>query len=97
MWAQSFGLADVEARRAPSQTTMFGIGSVSKMFATVAIMQLVERGLVDIDAPLVRYLPSFRMADPRFADITVRMLLDHSSGLPGATYRNVQATSPVPD
>jgi CubicO group peptidase (beta-lactamase class C family) len=95
VWAESFGLADLDARRAPTETTMFGIGSVSKMFAAVAVMQLVERGLVDLDAPLVRYVPSFRMADPRFAEITVRMLLAHSSGLPGSTYRNAEATSPL--
>jgi CubicO group peptidase (beta-lactamase class C family) len=96
VWAESFGLADLDARRAPTETTMFGIGSVSKMFAAVAVMQLVEKRLVDLDAPLVRYVPSFRMADPRFADITVRMLLSHSSGLPGSTYRNAEATSPLP-
>lgn len=97
VWARTFGLADLDARRAATDATMFGIGSVSKMFAAVATMQLAEKGLVDLDAPLVRYLPSFRMADPRFADITVRMLLSHSAGLPGGTYRNDQATSPLPE
>jgi CubicO group peptidase (beta-lactamase class C family) len=96
VWAESFGLADLDARKAPTEATMFGIGSVSKMFAAVAVMQLVEKGLVDLDAPLVRYVPSFRMADPRFVDVTVRMLLSHSSGLPGTTYRNSEATSPLP-
>ncbi len=96
VWAQSFGLADLDARRAPTDATLFGIASVSKMFAAVAVLQLVERGLVELDAPLVRYVPSFRMADPRFVDVTVRMLLDHSSGLPGTTHRNAEATSPLP-
>ncbi|MBR7037922.1 MAG: beta-lactamase family protein [Oscillospiraceae bacterium] len=61
------------------------IGSVSKMFTTTAVMQLVDEGKVDLDAPVTDYLPSFRMADPRYKDITVRMLADHTSGLLGTT------------
>ena len=68
---------------------MFGIGSTSKMLATVAVMQLVEQGVVSLDEPLVRYVPLFRMADPRYGAVTVRMLLNHASGLPGANYRNI--------
>jgi hypothetical protein len=67
---------------------MFGIGSVSKMFATIAVMQLVDRGVVDLDTPLVTYLPAFRMAAAGYENITVRMLLNHSSGFPGTDYRN---------
>jgi CubicO group peptidase (beta-lactamase class C family) len=95
VWAESYGFADLEKQRVPSATTMFGIGSSSKMFATVAVMQLVEQGLVKLDEPLVRYLPSFRMADPRYTAITVRMLLNHSSGFPGSNYRNVFTTKPA--
>jgi len=67
---------------------MYGIGSVSKMLATVATMQLVDAGKVDLDAPFTRYVPSLSMASPACRQITVRMLLDHSSGLPGSTYTN---------
>ncbi len=97
VWARTFGVADVEKGTPATGATRFGIGSVSKLFAAVAVMQLVEQGKVDLDAPLVRYLPSFRMADPRHAGITVRMLLDHSSGLPGSTYRNGFSFAPLPD
>ena len=62
IWSQGFGLADRDTGRAPTNTTMFGVGSVSKMFATIAVMQLVDRGVVDLDTPLVTYLPAFRMA-----------------------------------
>ena len=51
---------------------------------TVAMMQLAEQGDVSLDAPVTRYLPQFRMEDPRYRDITVRMLLNHSSGLMGS-------------
>lgn len=62
------------------------IGSVSKIFTTVAVMQLVEQGKLNLDKPVAQYLPAFKMADPRYQDITVRMLLNHSSGLMGSTF-----------
>ena len=95
VWAQSYGFADLQTRQAPSATTMFGIGSTSKMFATAAVMQLVEQGRIELDAPLVHYLPTFRMLDARYTAITVRMLMNHSSGFPGTNYRNVFTTRPA--
>lgn len=67
------------------ESGVYGIGSVSKIFTTVAVMQLAEAGKLDLDKPVVQYLPSFKMADPRYKDITVRMLLNHSSGLMGSS------------
>lgn len=64
------------------------IGSISKVFDAVAIVLLVDEGKVELDAPVTRYLPEFTMADPRYEAITVRMLLDHTSGLPGTAYAN---------
>jgi CubicO group peptidase (beta-lactamase class C family) len=96
IWSQSFGLADRETGKAPTETTMFGIGSTSKMFATVAVMKLIDRGVVELDKPVVNYLPAFRMDSPDYGKITVRMLLNHSSGFPGSDYRNIFATSPFP-
>jgi CubicO group peptidase (beta-lactamase class C family) len=52
------------------------------MFTAAAIMQLVEQGLIDLDAPVTDYLPEFRLDDPRYTAITVRQLLAHTSGLP---------------
>ncbi len=68
--------------------TMYGIGSTSKVFTATAIMILVERGKVALDAPVTEYIPEFTMADPRHKQITVRMLLNHSSGLMGSTFRS---------
>ena len=70
------------------QDSLYGIGSVSKMFTTVAVMQLVENGKIDLDVPITTYLPEFRMADERYQQITTRMLLNHSSGLMGSTFSN---------
>ena len=83
--SDAMGVADRSQNRAVDRKTRFNIGSVSKMFATVAILLLVDEGKVELDAPVVRYLPEFTMRDPRFRDITLRMLLNHSSGLPGTT------------
>jgi CubicO group peptidase (beta-lactamase class C family) len=88
LWSQTFGLANRETQQALTAGTMFGIGSVGKTVAAVAVMKLVDRGAIDLDKPLVTYLPAFRMASPGYENITPRMLLDHSSGFPGTDYRN---------
>lgn len=62
--------------------TPFYIGSQSKSFTAMAIMQLVEQGLVDLDAPVQTYLPWFRVVDEQASgQITIRNLLQHTSGL----------------
>ncbi|MUG45810.1 serine hydrolase domain-containing protein [Paenibacillus woosongensis] len=71
-----------------SASTMYGIGSTSKMFAAAAVMKLVDEGKVDLDVPVVNYIPDFKMKDPRFKQITPRMLLNHSSGLQGGALSN---------
>lgn len=82
------GLAD-KAKGAPvTPTTMYGIGSVSKMIVAAATMQLVDANLVDLDEPLTTYIKDFKMADERYRQITPRMLLNHSSGLYGTHYEN---------
>jgi CubicO group peptidase (beta-lactamase class C family) len=68
---------------APTPQTPFFIGSLTKSFTALAIMQLVEAGKVELDAPVQRYLPWFRVADPQAsAQMTVRHLLNQTSGLP---------------
>lgn len=71
--------------RALADTDLFGIGSISKIYTTAAVLKLVDQGKVDLDAPVKRYLPDFKMADERYEKITVRMLLNHSSGLMGGS------------
>lgn len=82
------GMADKKTKAKPAQDTIYGIGSISKMFTAAAVMQLVEQGRVELDAPVTRYIPEFKMADARYKDITVRMLLNHSSGLMGSSLSN---------
>jgi len=89
-WQQGFGYADKATQTAPGPDTMYGIGSVSRMLATVATMQLVDQGLVSLDQPVARYVPELSSLSPSYGQITVRMLLDHSSGLPGTVYDSLQ-------
>ena len=77
------GVYSKTENRALTEDILYGIGSVSKIYTTVAVMQLAEQGKVSLDAPVTRYLKDFRMADSRYKDITVRMLLNHSSGIMG--------------
>ncbi|MFN2292768.1 MAG: serine hydrolase domain-containing protein [Anaerolineae bacterium] len=96
---------------APTPQTPFFIGSVTKSFTALAVMQLVEAGKVELDAPVQRYLPWFRVADPQAsAQMTVRHLLNQTSGFsmvqsnailadlddrPDATERQVRALATV--
>lgn len=76
---------------------LYNVGSVSKVYCAAAVMKLVDQGLVELDAPVVRYLPRFVMRDARYKDITVRMTLNHASGLPGSNYRKAVADHWVGD
>lgn len=82
------GLFSKETKAAPTANSMYGIASVSKVFTTAAVMNLVEDGKVVLDNPVTTYIPDFTMKDSRYKNITVRMLLNHSSGLMGSNYGN---------
>jgi len=89
---KGFGSADPSGR-AVTPHTPFILGSVSKSLTALAVMQLVEAGKLELDAPVQRYLPWFRVADAdASARITVRHLLYHTSGLPEITNTMEAAT-----
>jgi len=78
---KGFGIADPSGHPVTPQTP-FIIGSTTKSMTAVAIMQLVEAGKLELDAPVQRYLPWFRVAHPDASTrITIRHLLNHTSGL----------------
>ncbi|WP_077090301.1 serine hydrolase domain-containing protein [Mycobacterium rhizamassiliense] len=80
------GLDGLPAPAEPmTEDTIFDLASLTKSLATAtAVMQLYEKGMVAFDDPVQQYLPDFNTAgDPRRAQVTVRMLLTHTSGLPG--------------
>jgi CubicO group peptidase (beta-lactamase class C family) len=78
---RGFGAAD-DSGRAVTPQTPFNIGSVTKSFTAMAVMQLVEKGQIQLDAPVQQYLPWFRLADITASSVvTVRELLNHTSGI----------------
>jgi CubicO group peptidase (beta-lactamase class C family) len=81
LYLKGYGVADPSGR-AVTPETPFMLGSVSKSFTALAVLQLVEAGKVDLDAPVRRYRPWFSVADPTAsAAMTVRNLLYHTSGI----------------
>jgi EmrB/QacA subfamily drug resistance transporter len=96
-YLRGFGKAD-DSGRPVSPSTPFIIGSVSKSFTALAIMQLVEAGEIELDAPVQRYLPWFRVADEAASgEITVRHLLNQTSGLSTKTGRSFQGNGDISD
>jgi len=78
VWSGAFGEADLEDAAAVSTKTRFRIGSLSKLLTTAAAARLYDRGLLDLDAPVQQYLPSFPVKSGR---ITARLLLGHLAGV----------------
>jgi CubicO group peptidase (beta-lactamase class C family) len=81
---RAHGVADVTASTPITQDTIFRIASITKTFTAIAIMQLYEQGLVDLDKPANAYLRAYRLmaTDPAFRPATLRHLLSHTAGLP---------------
>ncbi|WNS45285.1 serine hydrolase domain-containing protein [Paenibacillus sp. MMS20-IR301] len=77
-----YGAANVSTGEPVAHSTLFHLASVSKTLVVTAVMQLAERGLVQLDSPVTAYLPYFKMEDERYPLITVRQLLNHTSGMP---------------
>ncbi len=102
------GLADIASKTPFSEETVFRIASISKTFTAIAIMQLWEQGLIDLDAPASEYLRAYRLvpAEESFRPATVRHLLTHTSGAPETLHpwgalrpdfgQGVKAGQPVP-
>lgn len=96
VWREAYGYANRESGLKTSVDTRLNIGSVSKVFATLAVMILRDRGLLSLEQPLTELLPAFSMRSPEYTQVTVRQLLNHSPGFPGCNYRNVFNFAPIP-
>lgn len=91
VFAKSYGLADMEWNVPNSRNTKFRIGSVTKQFTAVLILQLCQEGKIDLQAKITDYLPWYRKDTGE--KITVRHLLTHTSGIPNYTKRSDFAKS----
>ncbi|MFI7446484.1 serine hydrolase domain-containing protein [Nonomuraea sp. NPDC049714] len=89
------GYGETSSGEPVTADTPMAVASVSKSFTSLAVMQLVERGDVELDRPVRAYLPEFAMADPRAARITVRQLLHQTSGMADSTFH--EKSLPQPD
>ena len=77
----AFGVRRLGGDEALTPDHVFHFASVSKPFVATAIVQLVEQGQIDLDDPVTDHLPYFRLADDRYRGITIRQMLNHTSGM----------------
>ncbi|HKP85300.1 MAG TPA: serine hydrolase [Blastocatellia bacterium] len=83
VYAAGFGLRNLNNKNEKiTPQSLFHMASITKPFVATSIMQMVEQGKISLDAPLVKYLPYFRMRDERYKAITIRQMLSHVSGMP---------------
>jgi CubicO group peptidase (beta-lactamase class C family) len=78
------GVADIGSNTPVDEDTVFRVASITKTFTAIAVMQLWEQGLVDLDAPANEYLRTYHLlsAEPTFQPATARQLLTHTAGIP---------------
>jgi CubicO group peptidase (beta-lactamase class C family)/D-alanyl-D-alanine dipeptidase len=81
VWARGYGFADPAAKTPADADTVYRVGSVSKLFTDLAVMQLVERGALDLDDPIAKVLPDFKPLNGFDKQITLRQLMCHHAGL----------------
>lgn len=83
IYSEAFGVTDKESATPTTPRSVLQIGSVTKEFTAAAILRLAERGALTLDDRIEKYVPEF---DPRGATITLRHLLNHTSGIPRDWY-----------
>lgn len=81
LWADGFGFQDAAQQVPATAKTIYRVGSISKLFTDIAVMQAVEAGQLDLDAPLTTYLPDLKPLNRWAAPITLRQLMSHRSGM----------------
>ncbi|MEL7655289.1 MAG: serine hydrolase domain-containing protein [Bacillota bacterium] len=81
-YCNAVGYKDFEEKEPLLPEHIFHMASITKLFVGTSILQLWEKGLIDLDGLLIDYLPWFEMADESYKLITIRQLLSHTSGMP---------------
>lgn len=82
VFARAYGVTNLNTQQPLQPDALFHLASVTKLFVATALMQLRERGQLDLDAPVLRYLPYFKLNDARVPEITIRQLMMHYAGMP---------------
>jgi len=83
LWVTTHGYADLATKKPVAEDTRFAIGSIGKSFTSIALLQEHEAGRLDLDQPVTRYLPWFKVGS-HYEPITIHHLLSHTSGLRSA-------------
>src|SRR5688572_8259458 len=86
VYARCFGTTNLDTGQPVTPQTLFHMASITKTFVGTAIMQFVEAGELDLDAPITTYLPYFQLNDARIDGVTTRRMLAHTSGMPDTDY-----------
>jgi CubicO group peptidase (beta-lactamase class C family) len=83
LYANGFGYANIESKARANSNTRYRVASITKLFTTTAIMQLVEKGKLDINKTVKEYIPWFAFPSEKDLNlVTVKNLLNHTSGIP---------------
>ena len=82
IYSKAFGTKNLDTHEKLTTHSLFHQASLTKPFVGAAIMQLVEKGEVNLDDPVIKYLPYFRLKDKRYKTITIRQMVTHTSGMP---------------
>ena len=80
--ARGFGVQSLKTNAPVTPESFFCVASIAKCFVACAILQLVEQGKLHLDAPLIEYLPDFKLDNDHYRQITLRQILSHTSGMP---------------
>lgn len=82
VYTGAFGVCNLATSEPVTEQSLFHLASVSKPFVATALVQLAERGKIDLDTPVASYLPYFRLADERYPTLTIAQFLGHVAGMP---------------
>ena len=81
IYENGFGFSDKNKNIPATENTIYRVGSISKIFTAIAVMQLHEKKILSIDAPIENILPNFKIKNPSLTKITLRQIMSHRSGL----------------
>ena len=95
IYKQGFGFSDKENKTPMTTSTVVNIGSITKTFTALSVMQLHEQGLLNINAPLVKYLPQFRpkVGKVNLQALTIKSVITHTSGIQPDVWKNSDLNS----
>lgn len=97
-WIENYGFENKEKQEKTKSSSKYLIGSLTKVFTAVAVMQLYEKGLLELDAPITDYIPEFSIKQrfPNSDPITIRAILTHHAGLPNDIFLHKFSSIPPP-